>query len=79
MFPFLQLGFKPLGIRLDSGDLAYLSVKVRKMFVDAERKSGLPLAKLTIVASNDIDEETLYSLKAQGHEIDSFGKGDILS
>jgi nicotinate phosphoribosyltransferase len=67
----LKCGYKPLGIRLDSGDLAYLSKEVRKM--------TLPhFGRINIVASNDINEAVLASLTAQGHEIDTFGIGTNL-
>lgn len=59
-------------IRLDSGDLAYLSIKARKMLDDA----GLPYVK--IVASNDLDENTIFNLKAQGAKIDVWGVGTQL-
>ncbi|GGE34033.1 nicotinate phosphoribosyltransferase [Pullulanibacillus camelliae] len=61
-----------IGIRLDSGDLAYLSKKARKMLDDA----GFPKAK--IVASNDLDEYTILNLKAQGAKIDIWGIGTKL-
>ena len=57
------------GIRLDSGDLAYLSKKARKMLDDA----GFPDA--VISASNDLDEFLIQSLKAQGAAITSWGVG----
>ncbi len=60
------------GIRLDSGDLAYLSKKARKM-LDA---AGLPDA--TITASSDLDEYIIDSLKTQGARIDSWGVGTKL-
>lgn len=64
---------KRLGsIRIDSGDLAYLSIKARQMLDDA----GLPYVK--IVASNDLDENTIFNLKAQGARIDSWGVGTQL-
>lgn len=65
-----QIDFK--GIRLDSGDLAYLSKQARKMLDEA----GFPNAK--IYASNDLDEETILNLKAQGAKIDSWGIGTKL-
>lgn len=65
-------GYEPTGIRLDSGDLAYLSKKARKM-LDA---AGYPKAK--IVASNDLDEELIWDLKAQGACIDTWGVGTKL-
>ncbi len=57
------------GIRLDSGDLAYLSKKARKMLDEA----GFTEAK--ICASSDLDEYLIDSLFAQGAEIDSWGVG----
>ncbi len=61
-----------IGIRLDSGDLAYLSKKARKMLDDA----GFPQAKIT--ASNDLDEHLILSLKMQGAAINSWGVGTHL-
>ncbi len=63
---------KGYGIRLDSGDLAYLSKKARKMLDDA----GFPDA--IISASNDLDEYLIDSLKAQGAAITSWGVGTNL-
>lgn len=60
------------GIRLDSGDLAYLSKKARKMLDDA----GFPDA--VISASSDLDENLIDSLKAQGAAITSWGVGTNL-
>ena len=60
------------GIRIDSGDLAYLSKRVRKMLNEA----GLNDCK--IVVSNSLDEFTITSLLNQGAEIDSFGVGERL-
>lgn len=60
------------GIRMDSGDLAYLSKQVRKMFDDA----GFPDA--VIAASNDLDEYLIESLKLQGAKITSWGVGTNL-
>ncbi|MEG1613256.1 MAG: nicotinate phosphoribosyltransferase [Clostridia bacterium] len=65
-------GYKPLGIRLDSGDLAYLSIEARKMLDDAGYKDAL------IFASGDIDEEVLTSLRVQEAKIDVFGIGTKL-
>ncbi|XP_077990290.1 nicotinate phosphoribosyltransferase-like [Glandiceps talaboti] len=74
-----DLGYKALGIRLDSGDLAYLSNKARLIFKNIADKFDIPwFAKVTIVASNDINEETLYSLNQQGHSIDTYGIGTHL-
>lgn len=62
-------GQEPVGIRLDSGDLAFLSRQARKMLDDA----GYPNAK--IFASGDLDEEVIWDLKAQGAAIDVWGVG----
>ena len=60
------------GIRLDSGDLAYMSKKARKM-LDA---AGFPDA--VIAASSDLDENLIHSLKSQGAAINSWGVGTNL-
>ena len=60
------------GVRMDSGDLAYLSKKVRKLLDDA----GFPDA--VISASNDLDEYLIESLKSQGATITSWGVGTSL-
>lgn len=65
-------GHEPVGIRLDSGDLAYLSKKAKKMMTDA----GFPNAK--ICASGDLDEYSINSLKQQGAEIQIWGVGTKL-
>ncbi|CCI84435.1 nicotinate phosphoribosyltransferase [Lactobacillus pasteurii DSM 23907 = CRBIP 24.76] len=58
-----------LGVRIDSGDMAYISKQVRKELDDA----GYPDAK--IFASNDLDETTITNLKMQGAKIDVWGIG----
>lgn len=68
-----EKGERLQGIRLDSGDLAALSKKVRACFDDA----GLPYVKISV--SNDLDEYTIQSLLAQGAPIDSFGVGTKLA
>ncbi|TKY70586.1 Nicotinate phosphoribosyltransferase 2 [Spatholobus suberectus] len=74
-----ELGYKAIGIRLDSGDLAYLSCEVRKLFCSIEKEFGLPgFGKMSITASNDLNEETLDALNKQGHEIDAYGIGTNL-
>ena len=65
-------GYRPKGIQLDSGDLAYLSKEARKMLDEA----GFPDCK--IVASNSLDEFTINSLINQGAKIDIFGVGERL-
>ena len=66
------ISLKRFGIRLDSGDLAYLSKKARKMLDEA----GYPEA--IISASNDLDENLIASLKVQGACITSWGVGTNL-
>lgn len=61
-----------IGVRIDSGDMAYLSKKVRKMLDDA----GFPDAK--IIASNGLDEKTIQNLKMQDAKIDVWGVGTKL-
>lgn len=63
-------GITKCGIRIDSGDLAYLSRKARKMLDDA----GLYQCK--IVASNSLDEYLIRDLLLQGAKLDSFGVGE---
>ena len=63
-------GYTLKGIRIDSGDLAYLSKEAKKMFVAA----GLPDVKICL--SNGLNENTIKSLKEQGAVIDSIGLGD---
>ena len=66
------MGKRLMGIRIDSGDLAYLSKRVRKMLDEA----GLDDCK--IVVSNSLDEYTITSILKQGGRIDSFGVGERL-
>ncbi|MBM4764534.1 nicotinate phosphoribosyltransferase [Bacillus sp. B15-48] len=61
-----------IGVRLDSGDLAYLSKEARRMLDEA----GFPNAK--VVASSDLDEYTVMNLKAQDAKIDVWGIGTKL-
>lgn len=68
----MPMGKRLKGIRLDSGDLAYLSKKARAMLDEA----GLDDCK--IVASNSLDEATIASLLSQGARIDIFGVGERL-
>jgi nicotinate phosphoribosyltransferase len=67
-----ERGHEMVGIRLDSGDLAYLSIEARKIL----NAGGFPEA--TIMASNDLDEHIIASLKAQGAPISVWGVGTKL-
>ncbi|KAG1369833.1 Nicotinate phosphoribosyltransferase 1 [Cocos nucifera] len=74
-----DLGYKACGIRLDSGDLAYLSFEARNFFHAIEKEFNVAdFGKMTVTASNDLNEETLDALNKQGHEIDAFGIGTNL-
>lgn len=66
------LGKRPKGIRIDSGDIAYLSRKARKMLDEA----GYP--DCSIVASNSLDEYIIRDMLIQGAKVDSFGVGERL-
>ena len=65
-------GHRPAGIRLDSGDLAYLSIEARKI-LDAAGHSDVP-----ILASNDLDEGIITSLKGQDAAVSVWGVGTKL-
>lgn len=66
------LGARPVAIRLDSGDITYLSKKARKMLDEAG------YADCQITASNSLDESIIRDLIYQGAKIDSFGVGERL-
>ncbi len=65
-------GYRPKGIRIDSGDIAYLSKKIRKALDEA----GYP--DCAIVVSNSLDEYLIKELDTQGAKISSFGVGERL-
>ncbi len=67
-----ESGHQMVGIRLDSGDLAYLSIEARRLLDEAG------LTEAAIVASNDLDETTISSLKMQGAKIAVWGVGTRL-
>ena len=73
-----QCGYAAVGIRLDSGDLAYLSKEVRRLYIAAKDERGLETSEFKVVASNNINEVVLHALAEQGHEIDVFGIGTHL-
>ena len=68
----LPRGHRPAGIRIDSGDIAYLSKQARKMLDEA----GFPDCKIT--ASNSLDEYIIRDTILQGARVDSFGVGERL-
>lgn len=65
-------GYRPVGIRIDSGDITYLSKKARKMLDEA----GFPDCR--IIASNSLDEFIIRDILIQGAQIDLFGVGERL-
>lgn len=65
-------GHRPKGVRIDSGDITYLSKKCRKMLDDAG------FSDCEIVASNSLDEYIIRDTLIQGAKIDSFGVGERL-
>ena len=80
-FVLHDLGYTPKGIRLDSGDLAYLSMECALLFqklalLEPHRASFLQ--ELQIVASNDINEDVLHALNKQEHAITMYGIGTNL-
>ena len=68
----LPRGARPVGIRIDSGDITYLSKKARKMLDEA----GFPDCKIT--ASNALDEYIIREMILHGAQVDSFGVGERL-
>jgi nicotinate phosphoribosyltransferase len=72
-FGLLKMGYRPIGIRLDSGDLSYLSKATRKALNEIGARTDPDLLKCVILASNEINRSVLKSLREQGHEIDLFG------
>lgn len=66
------LGKRPLGIRIDSGDITYITKKARKMLDDA----GYPDCKICV--SNSLDEYLIRDMNRQGAKIDSYGVGERL-
>ncbi len=65
-------GYRPLGVRIDSGDIAYLSKKARVMLDEAG------FSDVKIMASNSLDEHIIRDLILQGAKVDSFGVGESL-
>lgn len=68
----LPQGYRPKGIRIDSGDIAYLSKEARKMLDEAG------FHDCQIVASSSLDEYVIRNLLLQGAKVDSFGVGERL-
>ena len=70
-----DFGYKAIGIRIDSGDLAYLSRVVKESMDRVATNYEMEwFSNMVITASNDINEETILSLNEQGHKITAYGK-----
>ena len=69
---FKEMGITKCGVRLDSGDVTYLTKKIRKMLDDAG------LTECRIIVSNSLDEYIIRELIRQGAEVDAFGVGERL-
>ena len=65
-------GYRLQGVRIDSGDIAYLSKQIRKQLDEAGMQD------CNIVVSNSLDEYLIESLLSQGAQIDSMGRGENL-
>jgi nicotinate phosphoribosyltransferase len=74
-----DLGYTPVGVRLDSGDLAQLSTECANVFARHAAAAARPFFdQLSIVASNDINEESIHALNDAGHAITAYGIGTNL-
>lgn len=74
-----DFGYEAKGIRIDSGDLLYLSKVVRETFLEYGNKFNVPyFERMLIIVSNDINENIQNALCLQKHEIDIFGIGTHL-
>lgn len=74
----IDLGYKPKGVRIDSGDLTYFSIKIKDKFY--QMGEIIPEYKsMVVVASNDLDEQIVKSLIDEGAQIDVYGIGTKLA
>ncbi|CAH2286165.1 nicotinate phosphoribosyltransferase isoform X1 [Pelobates cultripes] len=74
-----QLGYQAVGVRLDSGNLARLSVQIRKIFQVCSKQFEIPeFAKLSIAVSNSISEHSLKLLAQEENEVNVVGVGTHL-
>lgn len=73
-----ELGYEPIGVRLDSGDLAQLSKDCKALWKEIGTKYNYDFSNLIVVASNDINEQSICELNDANHEIDVFGIGTNL-
>jgi nicotinate phosphoribosyltransferase len=71
-----RCGYRAKGIRLDSGDMAWLSKESRSLFKKTGERFGIDyFENFTIVASSDLSEKSILALRHSGHQIDVFGVG----
>lgn len=73
-----EINYKPIGIRIDSGDLSYLTKECKKIFIDVSEKLNVPFRDLKICISNDLNEQVIKELHAQEHHVDIFAIGTNL-
>ncbi|KJP85830.1 nicotinate phosphoribosyltransferase [Plasmodium fragile] len=73
-----EINYKPIGIRLDSGNLSYLTTECKKIFNDVSEKLNVPFHDLKICISNDLNEQVIKELHAQEHHVDIFAIGTNL-
>jgi len=75
----IDCGYTPRGVRLDSGDLASLSLKCHEMFHKAAKEyNHICLTQMDVIASDGINEKSLRDLNEKGHGITVFGIGTNL-
>ncbi|XP_042321161.1 nicotinate phosphoribosyltransferase [Sceloporus undulatus] len=74
-----ELGYRAIGVRLDSGDLAKQSLEIRRVFRTCSKHFQVPwLENVPIAVTNDVSESSLEELTAEGNEIDMIGVGTHL-
>jgi len=73
-----DLGYSPVSIRLDSGDLADLAAYAKNLFKSTGEQYGRDFSHIRVVASNDINEHKIHELNAKNHQIDFLGIGTNL-
>lgn len=73
-----DLGYTPLSVRLDSGDLADLSKFAKILFKETGDRFSKDFTNIKVVASNDLNETAIKDLIAKDHKIDIFGVGTHL-
>lgn len=74
----IEVGRKPRGIRLDSGDLCELALRSRSLFEEIEAQTGMPISKLSVIAASDGINEKKLRAYPKDNKIDVFGIGTNL-